>query len=73
MADLQQTRAEVNKAFKLSGFTMRREASTFVAEQLVSLSQQERKKMLDKLLEHLLHQCLSQPVLEKEHLEVAYR
>ncbi|CAH2242217.1 jg25150 [Pararge aegeria aegeria] len=73
MAELQKTRSEVNNAFKLSGFTMRREASIFVAEQLVALSQQERKKMIDKLIAHLLHQCLSQPVLEKQHLEVAYR
>lgn len=73
MADLQQIRAEVNNAFKLSGFTIRREASTFVAELLSTLPPQERQKMIDKLTAHLLHQCLSQPVLEKAHLEVAYK
>ncbi|CAH0714861.1 unnamed protein product, partial [Brenthis ino] len=73
MAELQQLRLEVNNAFKLSGFTIRREASTFVAEQLISLSKQDQKKTIDKLIAHLLHQCLSQPVLEKKHLEVAYR
>ncbi|CAK1589796.1 unnamed protein product [Parnassius mnemosyne] len=73
MGDLQQIRVEVNNAFKLSGFTIRREACTFVAEQLAALSHQERQKMIDKLTAHLLHQCLSEPVLEKQHLEVAFR
>ncbi|XP_068624144.1 DNA polymerase epsilon subunit 2 [Battus philenor] len=73
MGDLQQIRAEVNNAFKLSGFTIRRDASTFVAEQLIALSYQERQKIIDKLTAHLLHQCLSKPVLEKQNLEVAYK
>ncbi|XP_032521787.2 DNA polymerase epsilon subunit 2 [Danaus plexippus] len=73
MADLQIVRSEVNSAFKLNGFTIRKEASTFVAEQVAAVSKEERKKILDKLIEHLLHQCLSQPVLEKQHLEVAYK
>ncbi|KAJ2944972.1 hypothetical protein O0L34_g1869 [Tuta absoluta] len=73
MGDLQQIRLEVNNAFKLSGFTVRRDASTFVAEQLVSMAPGERRKTLDKLTAHLLHQCLSQPVLEKEHIEIAYK
>ncbi|XP_041972014.1 DNA polymerase epsilon subunit 2 [Aricia agestis] len=73
MAELQQVKSEVNSAFKLSGFTIRRDASTFVAEQLLDMNYQERKRMIDKLISHLLHQCLSQPVLEKQHLEVAYR
>lgn len=73
MADLQPIRLEVNNAFKLSGFTIRRDASTFVAEQLFPLPPHERQKVLDKLTAHLLHQCLSQPVLEKEHLVTAYK
>ncbi|XP_046972763.1 DNA polymerase epsilon subunit 2 [Vanessa cardui] len=73
MTELQQIRLEINNAFKLSGFTIRREASTFLAEQLSTSSQQERKKLIDKLLAHILHQCLSHPVLEKHHLEVAFR
>ncbi|XP_026491869.2 DNA polymerase epsilon subunit 2 [Vanessa tameamea] len=73
MGELQQIRLEINNAFKLSGFTIRREASTFLAEQLSTSSQQERKKLIDKLLAHILHQCLSHPVLEKHHLEVAFR
>ncbi|CAH0403436.1 unnamed protein product [Chilo suppressalis] len=73
MTDLHTIRLEVNNAFKLSGFTIRREASNFVAEQLSPLSSSERQKMIDKLTAHLLRQCLSQPVLEKEHLETAYR
>lgn len=73
MGESQQLRLEINNAFKLSGFTIRREASVYLAEQLVSLSQQEKKKTIDKLLAHILHQCLSQPVLEKQHIEVAYK
>lgn len=73
MEDLQKLRTEVNNAFKLSGFTIRKEASTFVAERISSLSTQERQKTIDKLIVHLLHQCLSQPVLEKEHVEIAYK
>ncbi|KAJ0171930.1 hypothetical protein K1T71_012693 [Dendrolimus kikuchii] len=73
MGDLQRIRVEINNAFKLSGFTIRREASTFIAEQLFSLSHENRQAMIDKLTSHLLRQCLSQPVLEKEHIEVAYR
>lgn len=73
MGDLQKIRLEVNNAFKLSGFTIRREASTFVAEQISSLPPAERQKAIDKLTAHLLHQCLSVPVLEKEHLETAYK
>lgn len=73
MGDLQRIRAEVNNAFKLSGFAIRREASTFVAEEISSLAPGERQAMIDKLTAHLLHQCLSQPVLEKHHLETAYK
>ncbi|KAM3958027.1 DNA polymerase epsilon subunit 2-like [Aphomia sociella] len=73
MNDLKNIRAEVNNAFKLSGFTIRREACTFVAEQVSSLPINERQKILDKLTAHLLRQCLSQPVLEKQHLEIAYK
>ncbi|XP_053620479.1 DNA polymerase epsilon subunit 2 [Plodia interpunctella] len=73
MGDLQKIRLDVSNAFKLSGFTIRREATTFVAEQLLPLSVQERQKILDKLTAHLLHQCLSQPVLEKEHVETAFK
>lgn len=73
MGDLKQIRAEVNNAFKLSGFTIRREASTYVAEQILTLSFEQRQATIDKLTAHLLHQCLSQPVLEKHHLETAYR
>ncbi|XP_011550188.3 DNA polymerase epsilon subunit 2 [Plutella xylostella] len=73
MANLQQLRSEVNNAFKLSGFTIRREASTFVAEQLASLTSQERQKTIDKLTAHILRQCLSQPVLEKEQVETALK
>ncbi|XP_050356715.1 DNA polymerase epsilon subunit 2 [Nymphalis io] len=73
MAELQQIRLEINNAFKLSGFTIRREACTFLVEQLSTTSPQERKKVIDKLLAHILHQCLSHPVLERHHLEVAFR
>ncbi|XP_013195137.2 DNA polymerase epsilon subunit 2 [Amyelois transitella] len=73
MADLQKIRSDVHNTFKLSGFTTRREATTFVAEQLLPLTIQERQKMLDKLTTRLLHQCLSQPVLEKEHVETAFK
>ncbi|XP_061705388.1 DNA polymerase epsilon subunit 2 [Cydia pomonella] len=73
MGDLQKIRSEVNNAFKLSGFTIRREASTFVTEMVSSLTPRERTKMIDKLTAHLMHQCISQPILEKEHLETAYR
>lgn len=73
MGDVKKIRTEVNNAFKLSGFTIRREASTFVAEQISSLCAQDRQKTIDKLTVHLLHQCLSQPVLEKEHVEIAYK
>lgn len=73
MGDLQKIRAEVNNAFKLSGFTLRREASTFVAEELATLPVGKRVATIDKLTAHLLHQCLSQPVLEKHHMETAYK
>ncbi|CAG9792522.1 unnamed protein product [Diatraea saccharalis] len=73
MSDLQSIRSEINNAFKLSGFTIRREASNFVAEQVSSLTPFDRQKIIDKLTAHILRQCLSQPVLEKEHLEIAYR
>lgn len=73
MEDLQRIRLEVNSAFKLSGFIIRKEASIFIAEQLLPLQRNERQSMLDKITSHLLHQCLSQPILEKEHLETAYK
>lgn len=66
-----QIKSEVNSAFKLSGFTIRREASNFLVEQLSSYSAQDRQNLIDKITKHLLHQCLSQPVLEKSHVEVA--
>lgn len=73
MSDSKEVRLEINNAFKLSGFAIRREASSFLAEQLSGLPNKERIKVIDKITAHILHQCLSQPVLEKEHLEVAYR
>ncbi|VVC86913.1 unnamed protein product [Leptidea sinapis] len=72
MSDSKQLRLEISNAFKLSGFTLRREASSFLAEKLSDVSNHERSKVIDNLTKHLLHQCLSHPVLEKEHLETAY-
>lgn len=66
-------RSEVISTFKLSGFTIRRDATTYLVENLSSSSVPERKKIIDKIIKHLLRQCLSQPVLEKNHIEVAYK
>ncbi|CAH0598362.1 unnamed protein product [Chrysodeixis includens] len=73
MGDVQKIRSEVTSAFKLSGFILRKDAGTFLAEQLVLLPREERQKVMEKLTLHLLHQCISQPILEKEHLEIAYK
>lgn len=70
---MESVRAEVNNAFKLSGFTIRKEASTYVADQITSMTPHERRAILDKLTSHILKQCISQPVLEKEHLEIAFK
>ncbi|GBP56402.1 DNA polymerase epsilon subunit 2 [Eumeta japonica] len=73
MGDLQKIRLEVTNAFKLSGFMIRREASTFLAEQFLALSANDKYNIIDKITNHLLQKGLSQPVLEKEDIEVAYR
>lgn len=73
MGDVQRMRGEVTSAFKLSGFYIRKDASMFLAQQLLLLPLEERHTMLEKLTSHLLHQCISQPILEKAHLEIAYK
>ncbi|CAK1547746.1 unnamed protein product [Leptosia nina] len=73
MAETKEIRLQINNAFKISGFTIRREASGFLAEQLSDLSNNDRLKMIDKITAHLLRQCVSQPVLEREHLVIAYK
>nr|XP_021187205.2 DNA polymerase epsilon subunit 2 [Helicoverpa armigera] len=73
MGDLQRMRSEITSTFKLSGFTLRKDASVYLAEQLLQLPPAERSKMLEKLAAHLLHQCISQPILEKDHIEIAYK
>lgn len=71
--DTNKVKSEVNAVFKLNGFTIRREASAFLVDQLIQLSAKERQKLIDKIIKRLLRQCLSQPVLEKDHIEVAYK
>lgn len=73
MGDVQKMRGEITSTFKLCGFTLRKDAGTFLAEQLLLLPSQDRSVMLEKLTSHLLHQCISQPILEKSHIEVAYK
>lgn len=70
---MQTIRSEINNLFKLNGFTIRKEASNYLAEELSSLPPAEQRPMLDKLTAHILHQCVSQPVLEKHHVEIAYK
>lgn len=73
MGDVQRMRGEITASFKLNGFTLRKDAGTFLAEQLLQLPESDRPGMLEKLSSHLLHQCISQPILEKGHIEVAYK
>lgn len=73
MSELQLVKSEINSAFKLSGFTIRREVTSFLVEQISHLPFQERQKLLDKITAHLLHQCVSQPVLERHHVESALK
>lgn len=73
MGEVQQLRAEITSTFKLNGFTLRRDAGTFLAEELLLLPPSERNPILEKLSAHLLHQCISQPILEKEQIEIAFK
>lgn len=66
-------RNEVSNGFKLTGFTLRRDAVTFVADQISAQSSEERLKTIDRLAYHMLHLCPTQPVIEKDQIESAYK
>lgn len=64
---------EVSNGFKLTGFTLRRDAVAYVAEQISTYSSEERLRIIDKLASHMLHLCPTQPVIEKDQIESAYK
>ncbi|XP_034238799.1 DNA polymerase epsilon subunit 2 [Thrips palmi] len=70
MADLKLRRL-VSSAFKLSGFTLRSEACSFLMVQLEPLSDGERKEWLDNLTDNIQRQPLNSATIEKEQVERA--
>ncbi|KAG6443426.1 hypothetical protein O3G_MSEX002868 [Manduca sexta] len=70
---MQQLRLDINNAFKISGFMLRKEANMYVAEQLTFLPPDDRQEMLDQVIAYLLKQRISHPVIEKELIELAYK
>lgn len=70
MADVKLRRL-VSSAFKLSGFSLRSDASSFLMVQLEPLSDEERKEWLDRLTDHIQRQSLTSPSIEKDQIERA--
>ncbi|XP_030385502.1 DNA polymerase epsilon subunit 2 [Scaptodrosophila lebanonensis] len=71
MDELARLRKRITTSFKLSGFIIRSENSTFLAEQLLPFDATEREKWLTIIAENLQGQKLSTPHVERNALEKA--
>ncbi|XP_055696235.1 DNA polymerase epsilon subunit 2 [Lutzomyia longipalpis] len=59
--------------FKLCGYTIRSGCSDFLVDELGQIPPDDRQKLLDDMCDHVQRQGLSVPVVEKHHLELAFR
>ncbi|XP_050069573.1 DNA polymerase epsilon subunit 2 [Anopheles maculipalpis] len=73
MSEISRLKAQITTRFSLGGFQIRSEASTFLAQQLHPLDETERKKWITNVANHVQGQCLSLPVVEKQHIELAIK
>ncbi|XP_068149363.1 DNA polymerase epsilon subunit 2 [Drosophila tropicalis] len=70
-AELLQLRKRITNNFKLSGFLIRSENSSYLAEQLLPFDRAERDKWLTVITENLQGQKLASPHVERSALEKA--
>uniref|UniRef100_A0A182PSQ3 DNA polymerase epsilon subunit n=1 Tax=Anopheles epiroticus TaxID=199890 RepID=A0A182PSQ3_9DIPT len=73
MSEIHRLKSQIISRFSLGGFQIRSEASTFLAQQLQLLDETERKKWITNVANHVQGQCLSLPVVEKQHIELAIK
>ncbi|XP_064544499.1 DNA polymerase epsilon subunit 2 [Drosophila montana] len=71
MDELAQLRKRITTSFKLCGFLIRSENSTYLAEQLLPFEPAEREKWMTVITENLQGQKLATPHVEREALEKA--
>lgn len=71
MDELAHLRKRITTSFKLCGFLIRSENSTYLAEQLLPFEPAEREKWMTVITENLQGQKLATPHVERESLEKA--
>ncbi|XP_037938903.1 DNA polymerase epsilon subunit 2 [Teleopsis dalmanni] len=69
--DLNKLKRRITSSFKLSGFLIRTDNSTFLAEQLFPFEETEREKWLTVIIENLQNQRLETVQVERSVLEKA--
>ncbi|GAB0091912.1 DNA polymerase epsilon subunit [Sergentomyia squamirostris] len=73
MSENSEIRRQILTTFKLSGYTIRSGCSDFLLPELVRMSPEDRRKLLDDMCDHVQRQSLSAPVVEQPNLELAFR
>ncbi|CAL1265682.1 unnamed protein product [Larinioides sclopetarius] len=66
-------KASIIFAFYMHGYTLRSDALKFLQEQLEILSPPEQQADIDKILNHIVGQNLTSPLIEKSVVEAAYK
>lgn len=71
MDQVTKLKKRITTSFKLSGFLIRSENSTFLAEQLLPFSEEEREKWLTVITENIQNQKLSSANVDRKAIEKA--
>ncbi|XP_055697195.1 DNA polymerase epsilon subunit 2 [Phlebotomus papatasi] len=72
MSENPEIRRLIISTFKLCGYTIR-SGCPFLVEELAKIPQEDHRKLLEDMCDHVQRQNLSAPVLEQQHLELAFK
>ncbi|XP_053670242.1 DNA polymerase epsilon subunit 2 [Anopheles nili] len=73
MSEISRVKSQIVSRFSIGGFQIRSDASLFLAQQILSLGEAERKQWITNVANHVQSQCLSLPVVEQKHIELAIK
>ncbi|XP_077300433.1 DNA polymerase epsilon subunit 2 isoform X1 [Arctopsyche grandis] len=64
---------EIAMAFKLNGFSLRKESCLFLMENFANYSADDRKNWINKIILHVQNQQLHQSIIEMSHIKLAIK
>ncbi|XP_058059346.1 DNA polymerase epsilon subunit 2 [Anopheles bellator] len=73
MNEITRLKSQITSRFSIGGFQIRSEASIYLAQQIQSLSESERKQWITNVANHVQSQNLPQPIVERTHIELAIK